>query len=82
MSLEIRAAVICDGCGVRIESDIEHRSTRAAEPSWQVKAEAEKRGWVIVSRGRYHTQTHWCKVCSDKPMTPVPRKKSTKKHGG
>jgi hypothetical protein len=76
MSLEVRAVLICDGCGARIESDVEHRSTYAKSAVWEAQRFATRDGWTTVNRGRWHTETHWCKNCSDKPMKPVPRKRN------
>lgn len=74
MSLEIRAELICDGCGKRIAGHVEHRSTRAMRSMWECKRIADQAGWTTINRGRFHTQTHWCQECSNKPMKPVPRK--------
>lgn len=78
MSLEIRCDIICDGCGARIQSEVEHRSTQAVAVPWDAQFKAQEAGWLTVNRGRFHTPTHWCPKCCDKPMKPVPRKKRQK----
>ena len=75
MSLQIQAKLICDGCGEVWVSKTEHRATRAQYVVRNVRGNAEKDGWKTISRGRYHTNTHYCPACVDKPMKPVPRKK-------
>jgi hypothetical protein len=74
MSLEVQAKLICDGCGAERLSYVEHRSTYANGVVWEVRREAEQNGWRTISRGQYHTPTHYCPACADKPMKPVPRK--------
>ena len=78
MSVEFQATIVCDGCGKRIVSEVEHRSTRVMSAFWDIRHTAREEGWSIISRGRFHTHTHWCKECGDKPMRPVPRKKRIK----
>lgn len=78
VSLEIKASLVCDGCGARIDSEVENRATYANSVTWIVRDKAERTGWVTVNRGRYHTPTHWCKECSDKPTKPVPRKRKAR----
>ena len=75
MSLEIYAKLICDTCGAEICSDVEHRATWAGCIPKALKDYAQREGWVEVKRGRYHTPTHYCPACADKPARPVPRKK-------
>lgn len=76
MSLEIQAKLICDGCGKVRLSYVEHRATQAPEVVWQVRRTAEQDGWKTINRGRYHTPTHYCPACLDKPMKPVPRERA------
>lgn len=74
MSLEVRAKLICDTCGMEIHSSVEHRSTRAMRVVWDVKKKGLNLGWKEINRGRFHTPTHYCPACADKPMKPVPRR--------
>ena len=76
MSLEVVASFVCDGCGTQLVSSVEHRATYAKSVVFELKRIAKKRKWTTVNRGRYHTPTHWCPKCSDKPMKPVSRKQT------
>ena len=84
MSLEIVAKLICDGdgCDVIRMSDVEYKATKAKWIVIDLRRTAEQEGWVTISRGRYHTNTHYCPLCADKPMKPVPRKQVAKRQGG
>lgn len=75
MSLEIIATMTCDTCGETIISEPVVASTRAKQACWQVGIEADRQGWKTINRGRYHTPTHYCRACLDKPMKPVPKRK-------
>ena len=77
MSLEITAKIICDNCRAEIVGPIVRKSTRQAKSYWDAKRTAEANGWLIVSRGRYRTQAHYCRDCADKPVVKIkdpPRK--------
>ena len=74
MSLEIVAMLKCDGCGAVLASQAEHRSTHVAMVVPTLRRAAVADGWIVVNRGRYHTPTHYCRACADRPMKPVPRR--------
>lgn len=76
MSLEITAVLYCDGCGASIQSYIERRSTHAASVYYALQTEAKQAKWTFINRGGFHTRTHYCPDCADKPMKPVPRQKT------
>lgn len=82
MSYKIQATVLCDGenCPMQFESRIESRSTYAQQSVWEVKGMAERAGWSRISRGKFHTELHFCPSCSDKPMpaNPKAKKQSTR----
>ena len=69
MSIEIKAAVICDCCGTRIEGPVCTHSTRGMEGYWDAKRQAEKLHWMINLR--YGTTRHICNRCADGPQ-PMP----------
>lgn len=67
MSLAIVLTIKCDSCGTELQFKPETRSTEAR---WYVrhgKAEAEKDGWVSLSRG-YKPEGHYCPKCADSPL--------------
>jgi len=78
MSIEIIATMICDTCGAMLVSTPVTAASRAQQAYWEVKREAKRLGWTTISRGRYHTPTHYCRECLDKPMKPVPRRAATR----
>ena len=63
--VEIRAKIICDQCGATIEGPVEHRTTQGMRSYWEAKREAKKRHWLVMSRGRYRTDKHFCYICAD-----------------
>lgn len=77
MSLELTAALVCDGCGCRVTTEPEHRSTQSLVPYFEVKILAQRIGWISASRGRYLPKAHYCSACCDKPFKPIPKKNRT-----
>lgn len=75
----MKSSLICDGCGATISAATERRKGRVKHGLWQLENEAKRQGWIIVSRGAYYTQTHYCAKCCDEPMKPVPRKPRPKR---
>ena len=63
MSVEIRAKIICDGCGAAIEGKLQNRTTWGFESYWDAKKEAQRRRWLINTR--YGTAKHYCQKCAD-----------------
>ena len=77
MSFETVSTLICDGCGAKRVGAPEHRSTVAAQSLWEVRRKAIADGWLVVSRGRYNVDAHYCAGCADKPAKPIPKKRPT-----
>jgi hypothetical protein len=79
VSFELKAAVICDGCGERHEAPVETRATAANELTWHLKVWMERNNWMTVNRGRYYTQAHCCPKCADSGVVlPKARNRGTK----
>jgi hypothetical protein len=87
MSLEIITRLICDNCGSIITGKTGSRSTLCGESYWDASKQAQKAGWVTVSRG-YRKPAHYCKECADKPVVKIkepprpPKCKRCKGRGG
>lgn len=71
MSLEAIATIICDNCGVRLASKPCDRFTYCGRFAGEHKQDLVKTGWLIVSRGRFHSEAHYCPACADKPTKPL-----------
>ena len=76
MSLEFVGKIICDGCGATLESYTERRSTHAGDVYYALQTAAKVAKWTFINRGGFHTRTHYCLDCADKPMKPVSRQKT------
>ena len=79
MSLELLPTLVCDGCGLRVTGPVERRFTRAHGAAAKLRRECELDGWMRLSRGRYHTEAHYCPNCKDRPIKPI---KSTHRKRG
>ena len=82
MSISIVTTLICDGCKTTLVSEPENRATHCTDTVWDVKNQAEKEGWMTLSRGRYHTPRHFCAACADKGSVAVSRSIKVKKNAG
>jgi hypothetical protein len=63
MSIEIRASLICDNCGTRLDGPIQTKTCSWDNSYWDVKALAKKLHWLILPR--YGKTKHLCQVCAD-----------------
>ena len=79
MSFEIKAKLICDGCGNTHSSKVMHGASKAQFATRAVWFHASEDGWKEIDRGRGHTRTHYCPKCLDKPMKSVSRKTAANK---
>lgn len=68
VSLEIKATIICDGCGAKLEGKTQTRSTEYQSSYKHVKREWKKLGWIVNLR--YGPACHYCPACLDKPQKP------------
>lgn len=75
MSYLFEITLTCDGCLKEIKTT-EFRKTKVQNATWSVEIEAEKKGWISLNRG-YRPDTHHCKECSDKPITPLKKREKT-----
>jgi len=72
MSVEIRAKVICDGCGASVEGKIVNKSTYASAAYWDAGDKAKKAKWITCQR--YGPARHYCQACADtapKKVSPI-----------
>lgn len=83
MGLKLTVTIQCDRCLVALPTLSDNRTTHAQEVCWAAKHVATKQGWLILSRGRYHTPAYYCPVCADKPSRPIrdERKKRAARNG-
>jgi hypothetical protein len=63
VSVEIRAQIICDGCGAKIEGPVQRRTSKGDKSYWACKLMIKREGWITL--GRYGSSRHYCKLCSD-----------------
>ena len=75
MSFEITSSIICDNCGNRRTAEPEKRIGYAKIAAQRLRQQVEGDGWVTVSRGRYHTEAHYCPNCKDQPIKPIKKGK-------
>lgn len=68
MSVEIRAKVICDGCGAVIEGMLATETTYGMETWWDCKKKMKQQRWVIAQR--YGKARHFCQPCADGSKPP------------
>lgn len=76
MSIEIKARVVCDGCGLSIDGKTGLSTTCAYESHVDAMVKAERAGWMTLDHGRYYKRRHFCPMCQDKPL---PKLKPNKK---
>lgn len=72
MALEIKARIICDGCGTATGDTTGCRFTDASTPAWTARDNAERAGWMTLNHGHYYPQRHFCATCQDKPLPKLP----------
>lgn len=75
MGFNAKITLFCDGCNNKGFSNTEHRKGHLKSAVWDLEDEIAHKGWLILSRGRYNTQSHYCPSCADKPMKPIPKKR-------
>ena len=64
MSVEIRAAIICDSCGERIDGPLQTRTSQCGCESYNgAKRKARKQHWMFNQR--YGKTKHLCQLCAD-----------------
>ena len=63
MSVEIRAKIICDGCGAVVEGKIQTRTAHGMESYWSAKKEVMLLRWLINQK--YGLPKHYCQKCAD-----------------
>lgn len=74
MSIEIRAKIICDGCGATIEGKLQTRTSQGQDSYWDAKHKAKKARWVINER--YGPAKHYCAKCADGAMVVIEASKT------
>ena len=78
MSYDIQIKLFCDGCKEVFGTREEYRKTKVIQTIWSLDLQAEKKGWITISRGMYNTQGHYCPKCADRPIKPIKKRKLTK----
>lgn len=69
MSVEIRAKVICDGCGAVIDGKVSTETTTGMSTYWDCKAQMKQKLWIQANR--YGKAKHYCQSCADgQPKSP------------
>lgn len=63
MSVEIRAKVICDGCGEVLEGKVATQTTTGMETYWDCKDQMRAKHWIQATR--YGKAKHYCQQCAD-----------------
>jgi len=63
MSVELKASIICDNCGARLEGKIQTTTCGWENSYWDVKAQAKKLHWLTLPR--YGKLRHLCQSCAD-----------------
>ena len=63
MSVEIRARIICDGCGDSIHGLLQTTTANELLSYWDAKEMAKKSHWMFDYQ--YGTTRHLCELCAD-----------------
>jgi hypothetical protein len=63
MSVEIKARVMCDGCGDIIEGKPATQTTTGMQAYWDCKKQMGERRWIQATR--YGKAKHYCQKCAD-----------------